>query len=95
MPKHDIQAPTTSSINQNANCVAELRKKLLSCTVGANDEQLDYRTIYASGRDGWASTSWPVQNRPDTMNDLLDTIVSSVPKPKVMDDLSRAKRARC
>jgi GTP-binding protein len=52
-------------------------------TVGANDEQLDYKTIYASGRDGWASTTWPVDNRPDTMKDLLDTIVSSVPKPKV------------
>ena len=54
----------------------------LMCNLGATDEQLSYATVYASGRDGWATTSWPDGKR-ENMQDLLDTIVKSVPAPKV------------
>eukprot|EP00961_Rhodomonas_salina_P084404 1133922-Rhodomonas_salina.2 len=39
-------------------------------------------TVYASGRDGWASLTYPDGPR-ENMIDLLDTIVKTVPKPKV------------
>ena len=54
----------------------------LMCNLGATDEQLEYKTVFASGRDGWASLAWPTDQR-DNMEALLDTIVGSVPKPKV------------
>ncbi|EKX44547.1 hypothetical protein GUITHDRAFT_109662 [Guillardia theta CCMP2712] len=56
----------------------------LMCNLGATDEQLDYTTVYASGRNGWATLSHPDGPR-ENMNDLLDTIVKTVPKPSVLD----------
>ncbi|EGC29569.1 hypothetical protein DICPUDRAFT_42693 [Dictyostelium purpureum] len=53
----------------------------LFATLGANDEQLNYPTLYASGRQGWA-----VKNRDDDKKDilpLLDTIVDYVSAPNV------------
>ena len=31
----------------------------LFAELGASDEQMNYETIYASGRDGWATTEMP------------------------------------
>jgi GTP-binding protein len=45
----------------------------------ANDDQLDFPTLYASGRDGWASHDPSV--REGTVEPLLDTILASVPAP--------------
>ncbi len=46
--------------------------------LGANDDQLDFKTIYASAKQGWASTTpTPTSN----MSALLDTIISEVPAP--------------
>ncbi len=46
--------------------------------LGANDDQLDFKTIYASAKQGWASTT----TTPTTdMSALLDTIISEVPAP--------------
>jgi GTP-binding protein len=56
----------------------------LMCNLGATDEQLEYKTVFASGRDGWSTLTWPTDKRED-MAALLDTIVGSVPKPKVLD----------
>lgn len=46
--------------------------------------QLDYTTIYASGRNGWATKEYPDGPR-ENMKDLLDAVVESVPAPKVLD----------
>jgi len=56
----------------------------LMCNLGATDEQLEYTTVYASGRDGWATLQYPDGPR-ENMQDLLDTIVKTVPKPKVLE----------
>jgi len=56
----------------------------LMCSLGATDDQLEYTTVYASGRDGWASLTYPDGPR-ENMIDLLDTIVKTVPKPKVLE----------
>ncbi len=46
--------------------------------LGANDDQLDFKTIYASAKQGWASTTTTPTN---DMSALLDTIISEVPAP--------------
>ncbi len=45
----------------------------------ANDEQLDFPVLYASGRDGWASED--VEKRGGDLKPLLDKIVNFVPCP--------------
>ena len=49
----------------------------------ANDQQLDFATVYASGRDGWATAE--LDDRRTDLQPLLDTIVSRVPAPKEVD----------
>lgn len=47
----------------------------------ANGEQLDFPTLYASGRNGWSSLSL---EKPGTdLSTMFETIVSHVPEPKV------------
>ena len=48
--------------------------------LGANDDQLDFKVVYASAKQGWASTS--ATEHGDNMNPLLDTILSEVPSPQ-------------
>jgi GTP-binding protein len=52
----------------------------LFANLGANDEQLDFPTLYASGRAGWADTELdgPRQN----LDALFDLVVSHVRTPK-------------
>ncbi len=46
--------------------------------LGANDDQLDFKTVYASAKHGWASlTTQPTSD----MSALLDTIINEVPAP--------------
>ncbi|HYF06063.1 MAG TPA: GTP-binding protein, partial [Acetobacteraceae bacterium] len=53
----------------------------LFAALGANDEQLDFPTLFASGRDGWAATSLEAP-RVD-LAPLFDLIVNHVPAPTV------------
>ncbi|TWT76879.1 GTP-binding protein TypA/BipA [Posidoniimonas polymericola] len=52
--------------------------------LGADDEALDFATVYASARQGWASED--LDNRPEDMRPLLETIVHRVPPPEVNAD---------
>ncbi len=45
----------------------------------ANDEQLDFVTVYAAGRDGWAVTD--LEDERKDLSPLLDRIVDRVPPP--------------
>jgi GTP-binding protein len=56
----------------------------LFAALGANDEQLDFPTLFASGREGWAATSLEAP-RVD-LAPLFDLIVSHVPAPTVEAD---------
>ena len=47
--------------------------------LGASDEQLDFRGVYASGRDGWAVGELDDERR--DLAPLLDMIVAHVPPP--------------
>lgn len=49
--------------------------------LGASDEQLDFPVLYASGRDGWATTE--SGSTGENLSPLLDKIVEHVPPPSV------------
>jgi len=50
--------------------------------LGADDAALDFPVIYASARDGWASTD-PDQRQTRNLEALFDAIVDHVPPPEV------------
>ena len=47
--------------------------------LGANDEQLDFKVIYASAKQGWATADLNVPS--DNLNPLLDAILTEIPAP--------------
>ena len=51
----------------------------LMFSLGATEDQLDYKTIYGSAKQGWMSHVW---NQPtDSITPLLDTIIDDIPAP--------------
>ena len=56
----------------------------LFVSLDANDEQLDFPTLYASGRAGYAGPTEDV--RDGDLSILFDTIVSHVPPPHEVDE---------
>ena len=55
----------------------------LMFTLGATEEQLDYKTIYGSAKQGWMSHV--ATERTDSICPLLDTIIDEIPEPEVVD----------
>ncbi|MDH5721763.1 MAG: translational GTPase TypA [Alphaproteobacteria bacterium] len=53
----------------------------LFVSLDANDEQLDFPILYASGRDGWCVTD--LNDPRENLSPLLDLILEHVPAPKV------------
>ena len=55
----------------------------LMFSLGATEEQLDYKTISGSAKQGWMSHVW---NQPtDSISPLLDTILDEIPEPAVVE----------
>ena len=52
----------------------------LFANLGANEEQLDFPTMYASGRAGWCDAS--LEGPRENLHALFDLIVEHVPSPK-------------
>jgi GTP-binding protein len=52
----------------------------LFCELEASDEQLDFRGVYAAGRDGWAVDELEDERR--DLSPLLDMIVRCIPAPR-------------
>lgn len=55
----------------------------LFANLGATEEQLDFPVLYASAKEGWASSTF-TKNPPDntkSMSELLDAIIRHVPPP--------------
>ena len=55
----------------------------LMFTLGADEEQLDYKTIYGSAKQGWMSHV--ATERTDSITPLLETIIDEIPAPDVVD----------
>jgi GTP-binding protein len=53
----------------------------LFLALDASDEQADFPTLYASGRNGWASTD--LDKPTDSLATMFDLVISHVPEPKV------------
>jgi GTP-binding protein len=51
--------------------------------LGATEEQLDFRTIYGSAKQGWMSHK--ASERTDSIIPLLDTILDDIPAPVVQE----------
>jgi GTP-binding protein len=54
----------------------------LFASLDATDEQLDFPTLYASGRDGWCTSDLENGSR-DNLHPLLELILEHVPSPQV------------
>jgi GTP-binding protein len=57
--------------------------------LGANEEQLDFPTIYGSGKQGWYGPDWK-QPTAD-VSYLLDTILKEIPAPTVREGVPQAQ----
>ena len=55
----------------------------LMFTLNATEEQLDYKTIYGSAKQGWMSHR--ANERTDSIVPLLDAIIDEIPDPKVVE----------
>ena len=55
----------------------------LMFTLGATEEQLDYKTIYGSAKQGWMSHV--ATERTDSIAPLLDTIIDEIPEPESVE----------
>ncbi|MGN0198039.1 MAG: translational GTPase TypA [Candidatus Cryptobacteroides sp.] len=55
----------------------------LMCALDASDEQLDFRTIFGSAKQGWMSEDW--HNPTSDITPLLDAILEEIPAPKVVE----------
>ena len=52
-------------------------------TLDATEEQLDYKTIYGSAKQGWMSHKW--NEKTDSIQPLLDAIIDEIPEPQVSE----------
>ncbi|MBP3426560.1 MAG: translational GTPase TypA [Rikenellaceae bacterium] len=55
----------------------------LMYTLGASEEQLDFRTMYGSAKQGWMSHRW--KEPTDSIVPLLDVIIDDIPAPVVSE----------
>ena len=55
----------------------------LMFNLGASEEQLDFKTIFGSAKQGWMSEDW--RNPANDITALLDAILSEIPAPKVVE----------
>ena len=59
----------------------------LFANLGADDNQLDFPIMYASGRSGWADTYLDCPRK--DLSELFELIVSHVPTPKQVEDRNK------
>lgn len=65
------------------NCQPELAQEAvfeLMFNLGANDDQLDFPTVYGSAKNGWMGPDWKTPT--NDISYLLDTIIQYIPAPK-------------
>jgi len=56
----------------------------LLVSLGADDETLDFPLLYASAKEGWATTD--MANKTDNVHAIFEAIINSVPPPAVDQD---------
>lgn len=66
------------------NCDPELTQEAvfeLMFNLGANDDQLDFPTVYGSAKQGWMGPDWKTPT--NDVSYLLEQIIKNIPDPKV------------
>ncbi len=61
----------------------------LMFNLDATEDQLDFPTLYGSSKFGWMSYDYKVKT--DNLNDLLDTILKTIPAPPQKEGVLRMK----
>jgi len=56
----------------------------LLVSLGADDEALDFPVVYASAKDGWATTD--MANKTNNIQVIFDAIINNIPSPTVDQD---------
>ncbi len=68
------------------NCrPAEVQEEVfdLMFTLGATEDQLDFKTVFGSAKQGWMSLDW--KQPTEDINVLLDTILEEIPAPEILE----------
>lgn len=55
----------------------------LMCSLNATDDQLDFKTVFGSAKQGWMSEDW--KNPTSDITPLLDAILAEIPAPKIVE----------
>lgn len=55
----------------------------LMFSLNATEDQLDFKTVYGSAKQGWMSKDW--KKPTEDVSVLLDTIIEEIPEPKRID----------
>lgn len=55
----------------------------LMCSLNATDEQLDFKTVFGSAKQGWMSEDW--RKPTSDITPLLDAILAEIPAPKIVE----------
>ncbi|MCK9629051.1 MAG: translational GTPase TypA [Bacteroidales bacterium] len=55
----------------------------LMFSLNATEEQLDFKTVYGSAKQGWMSMDW--KNETTDITALFDTILSEIPEPEMLE----------
>ena len=55
----------------------------LMFALNANEEQLDFKTVFGSAKQGWMSLDW--RNPTTDITPLLDTILEEIPAPEIVE----------
>ncbi len=55
----------------------------LMFSLNATEEQLDFKTVYGSAKQGWMSLDW--KNPTTDITALLDTILEEIPEPEMLE----------
>ncbi|MDR1034444.1 MAG: translational GTPase TypA [Holosporales bacterium] len=74
-----------NKIDKNDARVSEVLDEVfdLFIALGANDTQLDFPIVYASGRNGWAVKH--LDNEKKDLTPLLETVISHVPNASILE----------
>ena len=71
---------------ESARCDEVIDEVLdLFIELGASDEQADFKVCYVSALRGTCSLSSDITTQKETMNPLLDLIISEIPEPKISE----------
>lgn len=72
---------------ESARCDEVIDEVLdLFIELGASDEQADFKVCYVSALRGTCSLSSDITTQKETMNPLLDLIISEIPEPKISEE---------